>query len=95
MSESSVQMQNSRYECLECLRLNIRSIKSKMEDLGYFQVFKLYKELKDILYLYGFEKQDVEQLLKYSGTYEEYNDEQLLEMQGVTNAILFHLRYKE
>jgi DNA-binding protein Fis len=94
MSNSSVQMENSRNECLECVRLNIKSIRSYIKDLNYFQVSNLYQEVKDILYLYGFEKKDVQQLLKYSGTYEEYDDEQLLEMQGVTNAILFHLKYK-
>lgn len=87
-------MKSSRKQCLECLRLNIRLIKAHKEKLISYEISQLFKDLKDVLYFYGFEKKDILKLLDYSGDFEEYSDAELLEMEGVTNAVLFHIKYK-
>lgn len=87
-------METSRNECIECLRLNIRQIKVHMEKLTSYEISNMFKDLKEVLQLYGFKKEDVLKLIDYSGTYEEYSDEELLEIEGVTNAVLFNLKYK-
>jgi hypothetical protein len=65
-----------------------------MEKVTPYEISKLFKDLNDVLYFYGFKKNDILGLLDYSGNYEEYSDEELLEIEGVTNAILFNLKYK-
>ena len=85
---------STRNECLECLGLNIKTIRSHIEKLHSYETSKLYKELADILFFYGFKKEDAQRLINYDGDYEEFTDEELLEMEGVSNAILFHLKYK-
>ena len=65
-----------------------------MSHITSFEVSALFKKLQDILYFYGFNKQEIMDLLDYQGNFDEFSDEKLLEMEGVTNAILFHLKYK-
>lgn len=87
-------MKASRKECLECIQLNIRLVRRYMSSLTSVEKSKLLKELNDIFYFYGFTKEDVLGFLDDSGTFEEYIDEELVEIEGVINAMLFQLKYK-
>ena len=87
-------MTTSRKECLECIQLNISLVRRYMSGLTSFEKSELFKELDDIFYFYNFSKEDVLGFINHSGTFAEYDDDQLLEIEGVTNAMLFQLKYK-
>lgn len=65
-----------------------------MAKLTSYEISQMFKDLKDIFYFYGFTEEDIKDFLNYSGSYTEFSDEKLLEIEGVTNATLFHLKYK-
>ena len=65
-----------------------------MSGLTSFEKSELLKELNDIFYFYGFSKKDVLGFINTSGTFANCSDEELLEIEGVTNAMLFQLKYK-
>ena len=85
---------STRNECLDCLRLNLRFIRRYFQDLSPHDIKILYDKLKEIMSFYGFQKKDIQKMIEYNGTYEEFSNEELLEMEGMTNALLFHLKYK-
>lgn len=81
-------------ECLNCLQLNLRLIRAYIKDLSPQDTSLLYEKLKEIMFFYGFRRTDIQKMIDYKGTYEEFSREELLEMEGMTNALLFHLKYK-
>ena len=87
-------MTTSRKECLECIQLNISLVRRYLSGLTSFEKTELFKELNDIFYFYNFSKEDVLGFINHSGNFAEYDDDQLLEIEGVINAILFQLKYK-
>lgn len=73
---------------------NINFINRCLKELSEPEQHRLYKKLDDVFYFYGMNKEQVLMLLKienidvldFNGNYAE--------IEGVTNAMIFHLKYK-
>lgn len=88
-------MEKSRNECVCCVQQNVKEIKEYIKDIPDDKIDALFEELKDILYFYGFKRSQVEKYFEYpQWNYNEFPDNKLLKFEGITNAILYNLKYK-
>lgn len=82
-----------REELVDSINTNIQIITECFEIIENHQIEKIFKKLEDIFFFYGFEKEEIMQILKKGAI--NYSDKyKLAELYGVTNALLFQLRYK-
>lgn len=78
------------------IKSNIREIKNYFEHLTDEEISEVYQDLKDVFLFYGYKNAANGFLMKYfiSDTAVSPRDENLSELEGITNSILFHLKYK-
>lgn len=87
-------MPSDKIKAVYNVRKNLDQIFDYFKDLSDEEIFALYSELKEIFLFYGFQYQKSNFLLKYlisDKAIEE--DPNLSELEGLTNAILFYLKY--
>ena len=75
------------------VNMNIKLINYYFERLEQEQIEQLFVKMDDILFFYGFEKEELLQILKKRRlkASECFN---LSELYGLTNAFVFQLKYK-
>lgn len=63
--------------------------------LSDHKVEYLFNEIEGSLNFYEFSRSQTEKMIMYPDlNFDHFNYERLLELQGVTNTILYHLKYK-
>lgn len=72
---------------------NIQLINEYLSKITYEQEEKLFKDLQDIFFFYGIKEFQVRQILK-TGSVSNNAILALTEVYGITNALLFQLKYK-
>lgn len=69
-------------------------INKLLEKLTVFEKQQLFQRMQDIFYLYHYSPEDVKNFLRSSGELHDLSGHQLLNLEGVVNALLFQLKYK-
>ena len=71
------------------------TIQQNLEELTFLDKKKLFQKLKDTFYVYGFKVEEVKDFLDGTADIENYSTRRLSDLEGVANAILFELKYKQ
>lgn len=84
---------NNKY--MRNIRNNIRQIRTYLNLLTEEEISRLYKDIQDVMQFYGYRNMGINYMLNYFFSdipLEKETD--LSKLEGMTNAILFHLKYK-
>lgn len=76
------------------INTNIRSINEYFANISDQETERLFIRMKDIFYFYGFTGEYLRDILEEGKMPENYPDKKLPELEGVTNAVLFRLKYR-
>jgi hypothetical protein len=83
-----------REELVDSINTNIKVINECFDNLLYIEeIEKLFKELEDVMFFYGFQEKEIKNILK-KGAINNSDSYKLAELHGITNAFIFQLRYK-
>jgi hypothetical protein len=78
---------------LALINYNIKLINNYLEELSREQINLLFKRSEDIIFFYGFEKEDVMNIIE-AGAINNPHLNKLSDLYELTNALLFQLKYK-
>lgn len=82
-----------REELVAAINMNIKIINDCFDMLETRQIEKLFKKMRDIIFFYGFQEEEIMYILK-KGAMNNSDDYKLAELHGITNAFIFQLKYK-
>lgn len=74
---------------------NIKEINEFLLEMPAKDINQFMKNLNDIFFFYGFTEDIFRELIKEGKVPFSYPDKNLKELSGLTNAVLFQLKYKK
>lgn len=82
-------------ECLQCIESNVEEINRFIAGYSTEDLNRLLADIEHVLKFYNVNKRDIEKLLNFGkDVLKNYSNKSLHELEGVTNAMLFKLKYK-
>lgn len=85
-------MDSDRKKDVSIVNENIQNINAYFDIMPASEIKNLFMRMEEIIEFYGFKKNIIMLYIKNGGIDEEF--ENVSELEGVTNAILFNLKYK-
>lgn len=85
-------MKGNREKVLELVNRNIKLIDDYFRSMTSTEINELLARLEEIISFYGFRTQTVLSIIDNKGVNENF--QHLCELEGITNVILFNLKYK-